>query len=107
MTKDDTASANLGKGATAQEREALMAEALSSAAGRYIAGCEARVEDFVREHYSLRGSLRLHRHALGWDILRVPLNILWTLIRLLLVVVGLILASFGLSFFRRWAEHLP
>ncbi len=33
---------------------------------------EAEVRRFVRARYGLRGSLALHRHALGWDLLRAP-----------------------------------
>ncbi|WP_422074673.1 DUF6635 family protein [Tranquillimonas rosea] len=34
-----------------------------------------RVRAFVRRHYGLRGSARLHRHALGLDLLRAPVNV--------------------------------
>ena len=36
---------------------------------------DAAVRAFVRRHFGLRGSLRLHRAALGWDLLRAPLNV--------------------------------
>ncbi len=42
----------------------------------YVAGCHARVPDFVERHFSVRGSLALHRHALGWDLARAPANLL-------------------------------
>ncbi|MGZ9810311.1 DUF6635 family protein [Pseudoroseicyclus sp. H15] len=35
----------------------------------------AGVDDFVARHFSFRGSLRLHRAALGWDLLRAPANV--------------------------------
>lgn len=35
----------------------------------------AAVEPFVRRHFSLRGTLRLHRDAIGWDLLRAPINV--------------------------------
>ena len=37
---------------------------------------EAEVGRFVRARYGLRGSLALHRHALGLDLLRAPLNVM-------------------------------
>ena len=42
---------------------------------RYFAERRARVGPFVDTHFSLRGTLRLHRAALGWDIAKAPLNL--------------------------------
>ena len=42
---------------------------------QYFAARRERVEPFVDRHFSLRGSLRLHRAALGWDLGRAPLNL--------------------------------
>ena len=44
------------------------------AIGRYLEGCHARVAGFVDRHFSPRGSLRLHRQAIGLDLLRAPVN---------------------------------
>lgn len=49
-----------------------------------------RVEPFVRRHFGLLGSLRLHRSALGWDVLRAPANVVlapFDLIRRLLAAL--------------------
>ena len=43
---------------------------------RYFAERRARVACFAERHFSLRGSLELHRAALGWDVLRAPGNLL-------------------------------
>lgn len=42
---------------------------------RYILARHAKVADFVDETYSFAGSLKLHRKALGWDVLRAPANV--------------------------------
>lgn len=42
---------------------------------RYILTRHERVAAFVDETYSFAGSLRLHRKALGYDILRAPANV--------------------------------
>jgi hypothetical protein len=42
---------------------------------RYFAARRARVGAFVDDNFSLRGSLRLHRAALGWDIAKAPFNL--------------------------------
>ena len=37
---------------------------------------ETEVRRFVRDRYGLRGTLALHRHALGLDLLRAPVNVM-------------------------------
>lgn len=46
-----------------------------AAAGRYVAARRERIAPFVDRHFTLRGSLSLHRHALGLDLLRAPYNL--------------------------------
>ncbi|WP_290747353.1 DUF6635 family protein [Amaricoccus sp.] len=45
-------------------------------AADYFAGCRARVRPFVDANFSVAGSARLHRHALGWDLLKAPANVM-------------------------------
>lgn len=49
--------------------------ALIAAAKGFFADRRARVPEFVRQTFGLRGTLRLHRHALGWDLLKAPANV--------------------------------
>jgi hypothetical protein len=42
---------------------------------RYFAERRTRVKPFVDRNFSLRGSISLHRAAVGWDIARAPLNL--------------------------------
>jgi hypothetical protein len=42
---------------------------------RYIVTRRERIDPFVASHFSLAGTLRLHHAALGWDIVRAPLNL--------------------------------
>ncbi len=55
--------------------DALARSAVADGVSRYFAARRERVEPFVAAHFSLPGSLRLHRAALGWDIARAPLNL--------------------------------
>jgi hypothetical protein len=56
---------------SAVEAEAIVARAI----GRYIAERRARIQSFVDANFSLLGALRLHRAALGFDLLRAPANV--------------------------------
>ena len=42
---------------------------------RYFNERRDRITLFVDRNYSLRGSIKLHRAAVGWDIARAPLNL--------------------------------
>ncbi len=53
------------------EARAIVARAID----RYIRARHARVAAFVDANYSLPGALRLHRLALGPDLLRAPANV--------------------------------
>jgi hypothetical protein len=51
-------------------------DAVNDALKRYFQSRRARVTDFVDRHFTLLGSLKLHRHAIGWDLARAPANLL-------------------------------
>ncbi|SLN70145.1 DUF6635 family protein [Oceanibacterium hippocampi] len=55
--------------------EAEIRDAYERAVGRYMAARRARLPEFIDRNFTFRGSLRLHRSALGWDVVRAPVNI--------------------------------
>lgn len=54
---------------------ALAETIVRDASRRYFDSRRKRVDAFIDQHFSFRGSARLHRHAVGWDILRAPANL--------------------------------
>jgi hypothetical protein len=48
---------------------------VSQAARLYFESRRSRVNAFNDRHFSLPGSLAVHRKALGWDVLRAPVNV--------------------------------
>ncbi|SDY70215.1 DUF6635 family protein [Citreimonas salinaria] len=50
-----------------------------------------RVDAFVEETFSWRGALRLHRHTLGWDLLRAPVNVALAPVHLLVRIFAAVL----------------
>ena len=42
---------------------------------QYFADRRDLVRPFIDAHFTIRGTLSLHRSALGWDIARAPLNL--------------------------------
>jgi hypothetical protein len=45
------------------------------AARQYIASRRDRIDAFVDRHFTVAGSLALHRRAFGWDLVRAPTNL--------------------------------
>ena len=60
----------LGEGGDAEARLIVV-----EAATRYCAARREKIDVFVDRTFSLPGTLRLHRRALGWDLLRSPANL--------------------------------
>ena len=63
---------------------------------------EAEVRAFVRARYGLRGTLALHRAALGWDLLRAPLNVSLSPVFLAIKLVSALLGWIGLTRASDW-----
>ena len=55
----------------------LILNAVNAGIEKYIHTRKSKVPAFVDRHFSFRGALRLHRKALGKDLYRTPLNVLW------------------------------
>lgn len=63
---------------------------------------KSRVDAFVQEHYGFVGSLRLHRAALGLDLLRAPLNVALAPIFLLSRLTAIAASLLGLKRVAAW-----
>lgn len=66
----------------------------------------ALIDGFVRQHYRLPGALRLHRHAIGWDLLRAPANIALAPLLLLARLVSILAHVLRLRRLSRFAGRL-
>ncbi len=72
---------------------------------RYIAERQARVQPFCRRHFSIRGSLRLHRKALGLDLLRAPINLLLVIPTVLMMALAAVLTRAGAHKSAQWLNQ--
>lgn len=92
---------------TDDQINAVIRNAIENGARRYTRGCESRINDFVRRHYSFRGSLGIHAHAVGWDVVRVPINIIWSLVNIVLALVGILAGLARLKKLKAWINKIP
>ncbi|TBN39547.1 hypothetical protein EYE42_10595 [Paracoccus subflavus] len=67
-----------------------------------VARRRAAVSRFVRDRYGPRGTLRLHRAALGWDLLRAPVNVMLSPVFLLTRLAGWLLSRLGATRAGAW-----
>ena len=74
---------------------------VDAAIDRWAAARRAAIDGFVDRHFGFRGSGRLHRRALGWDLLRAPANIALVPPQLGLQAAGAVATRLG----RRRAGH--
>jgi hypothetical protein len=58
-----------------QAQQELADAIVCDAAHRYIDSRRERIGAFVDRHFTLAGSLALHRCAIGWDLVRAPANL--------------------------------
>ena len=61
--------------APADDGDTQARQIVDEAAARYCTARRAKIDDFVDRTFSLSGSLRLHRRAVGWDLARSPANL--------------------------------
>ncbi|MGA9164007.1 MAG: DUF6635 family protein [Thiobacillus sp.] len=88
-------------------RRAAIESAITSGTTRYILGRDKKIDEFVKRHYSFRGALKIHSHAVGLDIIRVPVNIVWSLVNIFLALVGLIAKVIRLHRIQDFVKRIP
>jgi hypothetical protein len=86
---------------------AVISKAITTGAESYVRDREHRIAEFVRRHYSFRGALKIHSHALGWDFVRVPVNIIWSVVNILLALLSFVAGLVRLKKLQNWIKSIP
>lgn len=66
---------SVGKANAVVPTDDLVRSIVDDGIRRYFDAARGRVKPFVDRNFSLRGSLALHRAAVGWDIAKAPFNL--------------------------------
>ncbi|ETX08053.1 DUF6635 family protein [Candidatus Entotheonella palauensis] len=93
--------------AEAEVSEEIIRHAMQHAVSAYIAQRRARVPHFIRQHFSLRGALRLYRNGLGADLYKASFNLFWAWPRLLVRLLSSIAESIGLRGLAACLNRIP
>ena len=88
---NDTGPTRPGEGMDQATAERIFREAAET----YIASRRARIGSFVKSHFGPTGAFRVHRKALGWDLLRAPGNLLLAVPHILIRITEAAARRFG------------
>ena len=88
--------------------EVEIEQAIRSGIERYFDDCRARVPAFIDRHFHYPGALATNRMALGWDMLRAPINLLWAPVYALVCLVKILVPKrTGLMWLHGLANRVP
>lgn len=83
-------------------------QAIRSGIEHYFDDCRARVPAFIDRHFHYPGALATNRMALGWDMLRAPVNLLWAPVYALTCLLKVLLPKrTGLMWLHGLANRVP
>ena len=88
-------------------RKTIVERAITNGTIRYIFAREKKIDAFVKRHYTFRGALKIHSHALGWDLIRVPINIIWSVFNIVLALVAFIAKVVRLRRLHECIQRIP
>lgn len=70
-------------------------QSLEDGARSYFAECRARIPEFTKANFSYPGCWHLNKVAIGWDLLRAPLNLFWAPVYAFLQIMAFGCAKLG------------
>ncbi|MDX1457325.1 MAG: DUF6635 family protein [Marinobacter sp.] len=88
--------------------ESEIAQSLQSGIERYFASCRAQIPAFIERHFQYPGAIATNRKALGWDMLRAPINLFWAPVYALACLVKMLARDrAGLRWLHALADRVP
>ncbi len=98
-----TANINPEKPPVFSPQEQTILEAIDVGAERYFQACELRVEKFSKKHFCYPGAWHINKHAFGWDLMKMPSNLIWAPFYMLIQLISFLLRRLHLP---TLANHL-
>ncbi|UTF59344.1 DUF6635 family protein [Gilvimarinus sp. DA14] len=87
--------------------EQHLLDAIDRGIAQYFAQRRDAIPLFVCQHFRYPGAWSTNRRALGWDLLRAPLNLLWAPFYLLSQLLAWLLHQAGLNSVARLLRKMP
>lgn len=75
--------------------ESTIQTVLDEAVSDYFDGCRGRIEGFITRHFRFPGAWYINKRALGWDLLRAPVNLFWAPFNMLVLLLAWLIQRLG------------
>lgn len=75
--------------------EVEIQQAVERGTRRYFDHCRESLPGFIDRHFRYPGAIETNRVALGWDMLRAPINLFWAPLYALVGILKFVLGRFG------------
>ncbi|RKF18795.1 hypothetical protein DBZ36_10405 [Alginatibacterium sediminis] len=89
------------------EFENLLWDSIGSGAQDYFRDCHQRVDSFVTQNFQYPGAFHLNRLAIGWDLIKAPLNLFWAPFYLLFMLMAWIAKKLGFKTIALALQKIP
>jgi len=104
MTTSKTPTNPIDNQALGQQLE----DVIENGAQQYFEQCESRIPGFIAQHFTYSGALAINRRALGWDIVRAPVNLCWAPIYALVCIIKFMLQKLPSGgWLSKYLERIP
>ncbi len=88
--------------------EAEIEQAIRAGIARYFNDCRTRIPGFIDRHFHYPGAIETNRKALGWDMLRAPINLLWAPVYALACLLKILIRNRPrLAWLHQFADRVP
>jgi hypothetical protein len=84
----------------------VLEAAYTTAVATYIKKRREMIPSFVERNFGWAGSAERHKHAFGWDLLKAPVNILWSIPVVLTKLVGKGIGLAGYEEQEKWLNKI-
>lgn len=90
-----------------QDEKRLIRIAYDRAIRNYILSRKQKIPGFVKTNFSFSGAAKINRKALGWDIIKAPLNLAWQIPNITIKSISPIFNKIGLKKIDDYAKKIP
>ncbi|WP_053980802.1 DUF6635 family protein [Marinagarivorans algicola] len=92
---------------TFQDVTPALQAAINRGAQRYFEHCKKRIPSFTQQHFSYPGAWHTNKVAFGWDLIKMPVNLMWAPFFVLLQLTAFILGKCNQHAWRNRLLKIP
>ncbi|NOQ35401.1 MAG: hypothetical protein GQ569_05835 [Methylococcaceae bacterium] len=89
------------------EQQQLITQAVNAGIEKYIISRKAKIPAFVDKNFSFKAAVKLHKKAIGKDLYKAPLNIIWSVPMLGVKSLSFLFNKVGANKASETLNHIP